>query len=226
MSEESLRKHTKSEKSFPGNPRYIADACKECGTKWDMVHQDYAALQAALASREGALFQRGNFTLHSGQESTWKIECDSLTDEDWETLAAMIAEKQKFSHVIGVPRGGIKLAQALVKYCSPGKNYPRLVVDDVLTTGNSLKEVMSLEPVKPVGWVVFARGPLPEGVHALFQMGDDYERLRAIAARVEAAIADYEKRKTLTAPDIARVYIQPELDMLRSLLGHSDAKGV
>jgi len=33
------------------------------------------------------LFQFGDFSLHSGSKSKWKIECDALTDEDVEALA-------------------------------------------------------------------------------------------------------------------------------------------
>lgn len=33
------------------------------------------------------LFKNGNFTLHSGAQSNYKIDCDALTDKDLETLA-------------------------------------------------------------------------------------------------------------------------------------------
>lgn len=99
------------------------------------------------------LFQHGKFISHAGSELDWKIECDALTDEDWECLALMIAEKTEFGSVYGIPRGGTKLAKALEKYKNP-KSIIHLVVDDVWTTGKSMREVM-----KPgdLGFVVFAR---------------------------------------------------------------------
>ena len=30
------------------------------------------------------LFQQGDFTLHSGERSGFKIECDALTSHDWD----------------------------------------------------------------------------------------------------------------------------------------------
>lgn len=104
------------------------------------------------------LFQLGKFTSHAGNELDWKIECDALTDEDWDCLARMISERcGSFGSVYGIPRGGTKLANALEKYKNP-KSIIHLVVDDVWTTGKSMREVM-----KPgdLGFVVFARQKIP-----------------------------------------------------------------
>jgi len=116
-----------------------------------------------------SLFQLGDFISHVGIKLEWKIECDDLTDEDWECLAKMIADRVMFRSVIGIPRGGNKLAAALQKYCEPTAEYYRLVVDDVWTTGTSMKEFM--EP-DDFGYVVFARNKIPDGtpVRALFTM--------------------------------------------------------
>ena len=116
-----------------------------------------------------ALFQQGSFTLHSGEASNFKIECDALTLEDWETLARMIAERCQFRSVVGVPRGGIALAKALQGYVDlQARN--DLVVDDVWTTGGSMKPYLSFGgPV--VGYVVFARKPITDPrVRALFTL--------------------------------------------------------
>lgn len=99
------------------------------------------------------LFQLGKFVSHAGKELNWKIECDALTDSDWECLAEMISERTRFGSVYGIPRGGTKLALALEKYIIPGHPI-RLVVDDVYTTGKSMKEVMQ---DNDLGFVVFAR---------------------------------------------------------------------
>ena len=116
------------------------------------------------------LFQLGKFKSHAGLDLDWKIECDALTDEDWECLAKMISERTQFGSVYGIPRGGTKLANALQKYCIP--NHPiHLVVDDVWTTGKSMREEMKQGDI---GFVVFARNKVdfdPERyVRALFTM--------------------------------------------------------
>jgi hypothetical protein len=99
------------------------------------------------------LFQWGRFTSHAGKELDWKIECDALNREDWECLAAMIDDRCEFGSVYGIPRGGVALANALEKYRTPG-NPIRLVVDDVYTTGKSMRDVMVGDDI---GFVVFAR---------------------------------------------------------------------
>jgi orotate phosphoribosyltransferase len=113
------------------------------------------------------LFQHGTFKLASGRIAPWKIECDALTDHDWQTLALMISEKALFGEAVSVPTGGNKLALALTKYANPNSTH-RLVVDDVYTTGGSIRKIM-----KPgdTGFVVFSRTPdLPADIRALFVM--------------------------------------------------------
>jgi orotate phosphoribosyltransferase len=118
------------------------------------------------------LFQRGAFNLHSGAPADWIINCDALTDSDLDTLAFLIAKKiGPFRQVIGVRRGGLRIADALKKYCtvSGSKNHLRLVVDDVLTTGASMEE---MRRPGDIGAVIFARGPCPWWVTPLFSMED------------------------------------------------------
>ena len=62
------------------------------------------------------LFQSGQFKLHSGGESSLKIDCNALTDEDWATVARVVAQQIPFRYAIGVPTGGLKFAEALNKY--------------------------------------------------------------------------------------------------------------
>ena len=86
------------------------------------------------------LFQSGFFTLRSGKQSQWKIECDSLTKEDWATLARMAADiLPPFRWVSGVPRGGIPFGEALMKYVSDDEKLPILIAEDVCTTGGSME---------------------------------------------------------------------------------------
>jgi orotate phosphoribosyltransferase len=113
------------------------------------------------------LFQLGDFTLHTGQKSLWKIDCDALTKEDWATLARMIyGIVPSFSFIEGVPSGGLALAEALQLYRSSVGEL--LIVDDVLTTGTSMEELRAGRDA--IGVVVFARRPCPPWIKALFQM--------------------------------------------------------
>lgn len=126
-----------------------------------------------------AIFIKQEITLHSGLKSDFKIECDSLSNEDIETISYMIGQKLEFSDVIGVPRGGLRLADALKKYTKNkfkdpfllSSPPPILIVDDVLTTGGSMNEFKnSLPDNRYIGVVIFARGKTPSWIIPLFQM--------------------------------------------------------
>lgn len=127
------------------------------------------------------LFQLGKFTLHSGEKTDWKIDCDALTNDDIEAIALMMSEivLTPFKKVFGVPSGGIRLAKALEKHS--WEDSPKyLIVDDVLTTGNSMneyKEKISLEHKIPQhcfdGAVIFSRisaSGMPNWVESLFRI--------------------------------------------------------
>lgn len=133
------------------------------------------------------LFQQGDFTLNSGAKSTWKLECDALTDADWDGVAAMVRLLvPQYRTVIGIPRGGLKLAERLRPHAIAGP-LPILVVDDVLTTGGSMEKVRKelieemhdqqgdrfsvFNPENRIdGVVLFARGLCPWWIKAIFQM--------------------------------------------------------
>lgn len=84
------------------------------------------------------LFNYGDFTLHSGGGSTFKIDCDALTDNDLQALARIAVNiLPPFGEVYGIPRGGERLAEALKPYATAGDK-TLLIVDDVLTTGASI----------------------------------------------------------------------------------------
>ena len=119
-----------------------------------------------------SLFSLGDFTSHSGKLLHWKIECDHLTEDDWECIAFMIQERQDFQEVIGIPKGGIPLQNALDKYKTFNMAAPLLIVDDVLTTGKSFQEFNQNRGLAPfiVRWVVFSRIEPPDGINALFIM--------------------------------------------------------
>ena len=132
------------------------------------------------------LFQMGNFTLHSGKESRWKIDCDALTDADYETLAWIVAKERKIkfglvTHVGAKVNYGGKLANSYKFKCGLRQYETRalqdsiLIVDDVLTTGYSINEEKRLckhiyGNCKIKGVVIFARGKCPSWVRPIFQM--------------------------------------------------------
>ena len=123
------------------------------------------------------LFTSGDFISHAGLPLKWKIECDAIRPEEWETLAQMIMEYETmpFREVSGIPTGGMALASALDKYKSPNADDFVLVVDDVWTTGMSMKDHIkenypSYLKAQIKKWVVFARRPPDDGTKALFTM--------------------------------------------------------
>lgn len=123
------------------------------------------------------LFQLGDFTLASGKKSKWKIDCDALTNEDIETIALLIAKiVGPFSSVSGVPTGGLRLAEAMNNYATPGGyRKPHLIVDDVFTTGKSIMKWRGRYIKDDVmGAVIFARGPVFPWVKALFTMPREF----------------------------------------------------
>ena len=131
------------------------------------------------------LFQKCNFISHAGLRLNWKIEMDALSDAEWDTCATMIMEYQKrpFYKAEGIPRGGVKLANALNKYASGDPIDQVLICDDVYTTGASFREYISDKyPMWTMGqgyrWVVFARKPSYEKdfVKALFTMPERSNR--------------------------------------------------
>lgn len=117
------------------------------------------------------LFRLGDFRLHSGTFSTWKIDCDALTDDDIECLADLGRKLVgTFGQAFGIPEGGNRLAKAMERWADPWS--PRiLIVDDVLTTGLSMENARQMLPPhagEAVGLVIFARGPCAPWVKAIF----------------------------------------------------------
>ena len=122
------------------------------------------------------LFKSINFKSHSGLDLTWKIDMDALDDFDWFTIKKMILEiTPPFREAVGIPRGGVKLGDLLNEHATGKEEDPICIVDDVLTTGESMEYFLSQyqrnrRPFTAIGWVVFARAQCPPWVTALFQM--------------------------------------------------------
>ena len=125
-----------------------------------------------------SLFKLIDFVSHSGEILDWKIECDTLTDEDWETLAYIARHDlgTRFKGVAGIPTGGSRFADALRQYCGNDPELPYLIVDDVLTTGQSMIEARrkvhnDIPKVGKIhGLVVFSRGLGPAWVTSMFSV--------------------------------------------------------
>lgn len=117
---------------------------------------------------EPSLVEFGWFRSHSGLQLPWKLNADALSDEAIDGIAKIIRWKFAFSAVIGIPRGGLRLAAALNPYTEDG--YPTLIVDDVLTTGKSMEAAR--ESPKDIGVVIFARGQVPDWVWPIFSVNE------------------------------------------------------
>ncbi len=119
---------------------------------------------------ERSLFQTGSFKSHSGEVLPWKIACDTLSVDDWNCLALMLTEMiGPFGSVEGISQGGTPFAKALLQYCDNPQQFPLLIVDDVLTTGQSMEQARCMR--RAVGAVVFSRGPVvPSWITPIFRM--------------------------------------------------------
>lgn len=108
-------------------------------------------------------------TLAGGRESRFKVECDHLSDEEVQAACDLLALLlPPFGYLYGVPTGGERVAAALEKYRDPAEPVI-LVVDDVWTTGGSMRAYMDAEGIPTHrGAVLFARGPVPSWVTPLW----------------------------------------------------------
>ena len=176
------------------------------------------------------LFQAGEFVLHSGGRTRFRIECDALNDDDWSSLAAWAAQQlPPFGAVEGVPRGGVKLATALSPYVTTG---PLLIVDDVLSTGACMEKWRAERHA--MGLVVFARGVPPRWVRALFSVPEavsvaplvDYMNASDRKARSAAFLRTYAARirnKTETTWETPNTRAQTLEDIATLLEQHATA---
>lgn len=115
------------------------------------------------------LFTWGEFVTNSGKTLDFKVECDALTDEDIECVAQYVASTIRFRNVVGIPRGGLRLAAELGKYVGVWDHdrlddylqFPPLIVDDALTTGGSMKRMRAeMNWPDAVGFVIFDRSDI------------------------------------------------------------------
>lgn len=142
---------------------------------------------------QDGLFSYKDRVLHSGRNTNWKIDCDSLTDQDISVLAKMIVNLVgEFGLVLGIPSGGLRLEAALKEYEQPYSNR-LLVVDDVMTTGLSFRRFINDLPddIKSgktqwgrrptiIGACIFSRcseGRAPHYVTPLFKVNESLSQV-------------------------------------------------
>lgn len=123
------------------------------------------------------LFSLGNFSLHSGGMTNFRIDCEAFSDDDLRAIASIgYGLIPPFSEVYGIPQGGLRFANAMRLYQTWDSNR-RLIVDDVLTTGASFKDALNLTEAKgsysDIGLVIFARGPCPSWVTPIFELNKE-----------------------------------------------------
>lgn len=126
------------------------------------------------------LFETGKFTLHSGAETFWRINAETLSAFDLRTLARMYAHYATgYQAVVSIPRGGNAFADALRSFqqpMAPAQEHRRvLIADDVLTTGASMmrtrRTLLDAQPgIEVVGVVIFARGKIPGWITAIWKL--------------------------------------------------------
>ena len=112
-----------------------------------------------------ALFKWGRFKSAAGLLLDYKIECETLTEDDWHCIA-QAARKilPRYGTVYSVPTGGDLLTLRLFAHRDKRSKTP-LVVDDVWTTGASMFNTVRQHKLDDwIGFVAFARGPLPTNV--------------------------------------------------------------
>lgn len=116
------------------------------------------------------MFQTGVFTLHAGGESNWKIDCDALNKEELRAIAQQISlclPMSTYGKIIGIPRGGLGIAAALFELLYYPNSSRTLIVDDVWTTGKSMRTYRESYPDAD-GAVIFARNKPDPWVLPLF----------------------------------------------------------
>lgn len=126
-----------------------------------------------------SLLEQGDFTLHSGDKSWWKINCDAFKGQE-AILARMIWEKlfpmDHYEQVIHPESRSESIVHSLAKELRKDcwkTSVNILLIDDVLTTGKSMEELkatINQEQYFVHGVVIFDRssGKCPDWIKPLF----------------------------------------------------------
>lgn len=115
------------------------------------------------------------YKLHGGAKSHFLIDCGTrqLFESDWDALAWLYTRHYEFGRVVPIPRGGCAFAAALQRYAQP-RLAKAVIVDDVLTTGDSFRMMKEEIEGPSIGVCAFDRSGgsnRPDWVTAMFVMG-------------------------------------------------------
>jgi hypothetical protein len=126
-----------------------------------------------------SLLQHGNFKLHAGGDSWWRIDCDDMSDAELGIIARMIAEHHGPFNGVVCPKSHYgsaapRLVAALEQYKTNLYSPTFILVDDVLTTGSSMEALRQFiiagrVGISAKGYVIFARDECPDWVTPVFQ---------------------------------------------------------
>jgi len=122
------------------------------------------------------LFELGDFTLHSGAKSDWRINEEALSDKSIEAAAHLLSKRlPPFEDCYAIPDGGLRLCTAMHSFAARTGFGTLLICDDVLMTGWSMhvkrQELLISHPSKRiVGAVIFARGPCAGWITPLWNL--------------------------------------------------------
>ncbi len=151
--------------------KYLNCGCTDCSCGADVV----PSFEGSYDNQNW--IQIGSFDLHSGASgSILKFELDKFTQSDWEAIAYLAGRKHRFRQVYGIPTGGQRLADAMRKYATFNSYDPIAIVDDVWTTGGSMraaKEEYGAEDV--IGIVAIARSQVDPWVDRFLQMTEGWD---------------------------------------------------
>ena len=140
-------------------------------------------LASLLCDHRAPCFALGKFTLSSGIPSIFKIDCEKFNNDEI-MMHAFLASRLmagsqplRASKIVSIPKGGDRLAQVLNDACRKDDTAPIYIVDDVYTTGASMKrmraELNEQFPNADIrGVVLYARGPVPDWVQAVFNINN------------------------------------------------------
>lgn len=116
------------------------------------------------------------FVSRAGLNLPFKFEADAISPASWENLAKAAAPRlPPFGPAVGVPRGGLILAQCMRKYADPDCGTV-LLCEDIWTTGGSWVKTATAyvgkdnvyDAARVIGLVLLARGRTPPNVYAMF----------------------------------------------------------
>jgi len=127
-------------------------------SKGEQVSLPRFLFQPPDALRDLSFLEFGHTVLHSGQHTNVKIVVEKLREVPYWGHAC--PPEWLPSPVVGVPTGGVWLAEAM--YANKDGSGPIVVVEDVWTTGASVKQFIKEKGIEnPLVWVMFLRGEPP-----------------------------------------------------------------